>query len=161
VPDYTADAEKLFRDFAARHSFLIEKLDNPNVELLMRIPIQSGISFELILGLQNEDELNIGIGEFWSYFFPFEHVRKQVDAALDGIASGECRIATHRQFGRSVKIELERRSGSTWVLIYSANKLRFPLVWFRTTVSYLYNDATKSVIIDPPNNFDAKTHWQL
>ena len=70
--DYTADAEALFRDFARRHSFAIEKVDQPEVELLMRVPEQPGLSFELTLGLQNVDELNIGFEEFWSYFFPFE-----------------------------------------------------------------------------------------
>jgi hypothetical protein len=72
MKDRTADAEALFRDFASRPSFTIEKVDNPNIELLMGLPRQGGLSFELTLGLQNRDELNIGFEGFWCYFFPYE-----------------------------------------------------------------------------------------
>ena len=64
MKDRKADAEALFRDFANRHSLAIEKVDNPNVELLMRLPRQMGLSFELTLGLQNRDELNVGFEGF-------------------------------------------------------------------------------------------------
>ncbi len=66
MTNYTDDAEALFRDFAQKHSFTIEKGDEPNVELMMRGPPQPGLSLELTLGLQNNDELNVGFGEFWS-----------------------------------------------------------------------------------------------
>ena len=59
-----ANAEALLRDFAARHSFTIERINNPNLELLMRLPRQPGLSFELVLGLQNGDEVNIGFEGF-------------------------------------------------------------------------------------------------
>src|SRR5262249_50018746 len=114
MEDHTADAEVLFRDFARRHSFTIERINQPNVELLMKVPQQEGLSFELTLGLQNGDELNIGFDGFWSHFFPYEGARHLVESALDGIASGECRLAIHRQFGSVIRRVLEQRSNGSW-----------------------------------------------
>ncbi|WP_435338020.1 hypothetical protein, partial [Acinetobacter sp. LH3_13] len=79
-------------------------------ELLMRVPRQQGLSFELTLGLQNKDELNIGFDDFWSYFFPYESQKQTVSDALDAIARGDCRLAVHTQLGRIVKRVLERHS---------------------------------------------------
>jgi hypothetical protein len=138
MKDYTDDAEALFRDFAARHSFTIEKITQRNVELLMRLPRQQGLSFELTLGLQNSDELNIGFEGFWSYFFPFAEKRHVVESALEGIALGKCRLAIHRQFGGVVKRVLEQRSNGSWDRIYTAVS-RFQVPFVRTRVSYLYN----------------------
>jgi hypothetical protein len=141
--DYTDDAEALFRDFARRHSFAIERVNEPNVELLMRLPKQQGLSFELMLGLQNADELNIGFEEFWSYFFPFEEKRRIVESALDCIAFGECRLAIYRQFSGIFKRELEQRSNGSWHTIYAAwSGWKLPFV--RTQVSYIYNDDARS-----------------
>lgn len=92
--DYSQDAERLFRDFAARHRLSIAKVEEPNVELLMTVPAQEGLSFEISLCCQNCDELNIGVAEFWSTFFPFEKVKQCVDAALDGLVTGEYSILT-------------------------------------------------------------------
>jgi hypothetical protein len=138
----TAGAEGLFRAFASRHSLTIEKVDNPNIELLMRLPRQEGLSFELTLGLQNRDELNIGFEGFWSYFFPYEAKVEVVRNLLEGIASGNCRLATHRQFGRVVKRVLEQRFDQSWCEMYTASSLlRLPTIG--TKVSYLYNEDAR------------------
>jgi hypothetical protein len=142
MQDTTADAEALFRDFAARYSFAIEKVDNPNVDLLMRLPPQRGLSFELTLGLQNRDALNIGFEGFWSYCFPYKKEYGFVKSLLEGIASGDCRLATHRQFGRVVKRVLERRSDQSWREIYTAfSRPQIPIIG--TKVSYIYNDGAQ------------------
>ncbi|MFN7164163.1 MAG: hypothetical protein ACK4P2_05025 [Hyphomonas sp.] len=139
MTDHTDDAEALFRDFARRHSFAIEKLDGAPVELLMRVPSQPGLSFELALGLQNGDEANIGFAEFWSYFFPYENKRQIVSDALDGLATGDCRLAVHTQLGGVVKRVLEVRSNGTWQTIYTAfERIQIPLL--KTKISYVRNE---------------------
>jgi hypothetical protein len=136
--DYTTEAEALFRAFAARHSLVIKKIESRDIELLMSVPEQSGLSFELTLGLQNKDELNIGFEGFWSYFFPFEKTRDLVDSALDGIVSGRCRLAIHDQFGRAVKRVLEQYAGGSWIEIYGAYSfIKVPFVG--TKISYVRN----------------------
>lgn len=139
MTDHTEDAETLFRDFARRHSFVIEKIDEPQVELLMRVPQQLGLSFELTLGLQNNDELNIGFEGFWSYFFPYETKRRIVSDALDALAAGECRLAIHTQLGGVVKRVLEQRSNGQWQPIYTAfARIQIPFLGAKT--SYVHND---------------------
>ena len=142
MTDYTADAEALFRDFARRHAFAIEKMDEPNVELLMRVPRQPGLSFELTLGLQNKDELNIGFERFWSYFFPYEDQRQIVSDALDALVTGECRLAIHTQLGRVVKRVLEQRLDGHWRPLYTAlSSFQIPFLGIRT--SYLHNEDAR------------------
>jgi hypothetical protein len=142
--DYTADAERLFRNFAARHSLNIEKLDPIlSYNLLMRVPMQSGLSFELTLGLQNDDELNIGYEGFWSYFFPFEKKRALVARALDGIVSGEFRLAIHKQFGRVVKYVLEERNNGRWDVVYRAYETLLCVPLVGTSAAYRYNTVAK------------------
>jgi hypothetical protein len=142
MTDYTADAEALFRDFARRHSFTIEKVDEPNMELLMRVPQQPGLSFELTLGLQNNDELNIGFEKFWSYFFPYESSRQLVSDVLDALATGDCRLAIHAQLGGVVKRVLEQRSEGNWGPIYAAYS-RIQIPFLGTKVSYLHNEDAR------------------
>lgn len=142
MTDRLADAETLFRDFARRHSFVIENMDEPNVDLLMRMPRQPGLSFELTLGLQNIDELNIGFEKFWSYFFPFDHTRQIVSDALDALATGECRLAIHKQMGGVFKRVLEQRVDGQWITIYTAHS--FPKIPFVSKkVLYLYNEDAR------------------
>jgi hypothetical protein len=138
MQDHTREAEALFRDFAKRHSLTIERVDEPNVELLMRVPPQPGLSFELLLGLQNRDELNIGFEGFWSYIFPFEQKRDLVASLLEGIVTGECRLAIHRQFGLVVRRVMERRTNDTWKPVYRA--LGFGIPFIGTSVSYVCNE---------------------
>jgi hypothetical protein len=139
---HASDAEALFRDFARRHSFAIERVDLPYDELVMRVPRQPGLSFELTLGLQNYDELNIGFDKFWSYFFPYESKRQIVSDALDALATGECRLAIHTQLGGVVKRVLEQRSGGNWRPIYTAFS-RIQIPFLGTRVSYLSNEDAR------------------
>lgn len=137
--DFTKEAEDLFRSFAARHGLAIEKLDEPNVELLMRVPAQRRLDFELTLGLQNGDEINVGFEKFWSYFFPFEKQQENVERALDGLMSDQTRLATHRQFGWIVKRVLEVCNEGKWRPVYQAYAtVQIPLLG--TSISYLRNN---------------------
>ncbi|UPT63229.1 MAG: hypothetical protein M0D54_01275 [Hyphomonadaceae bacterium JAD_PAG50586_4] len=140
MQDHTPEAEALFRAFAERHSLTIRKVKEPNVELLMELPRQPGLSFDLTLGLQNADELSIGFEGFWSYIFPFNQKHELVSSLLDGIVSGACRLAVHRQFGLVVKRVLERRVGDNWEPIYQA--LGFGVPFIGTQVAYLSNNQS-------------------
>ncbi|MDX2237234.1 MAG: hypothetical protein NW203_06685 [Hyphomonadaceae bacterium] len=142
MKDHAADAEALFRAFAARNSLTIRKIDDPNVELVMEIPRQAGLSFDLTVGLQNGDELNIGFEGFWSYFFPFDQKRELVSLLLDGIVSGESRLAVHTQFGFVVKRVLERYADEDWEPIYHA--LGYGVPFMATKVAYVSNDDARS-----------------
>lgn len=145
--DYSADAERLFRDFAARHGLVIKKVDEPNVELLMCVPVQKGLSFEITLGCQNGDELNIGVADFWSTFFPFENVKQTVETALDGLISGGCSILTTSQFGRQVRGELQRKTQTGWetVAVHVAG-LMIPFV--RTTAQRVSNEPKQAARLE-------------
>lgn len=116
--DYTQSAEKLFREFASKHGLQIEKEDQQNIELIMTVPRQDGLSFELTLGLQNLDEINIGFDGFWSYFFPFEEKEQHVIEILDGIVDGTTRLVKRRQFGSVVVQDLELNCGDGWKRVY-------------------------------------------
>lgn len=142
MTDNAGDAEALFRDLARRHSLAIEKVDEPNVELLMRVPPQPGLSFELTLGLHNGDELNIGIGEFWSEFFPYQNKRQLVSDALDALVAGDCRLAIHTQLGGVVKRVLEQRVNGVWQPIYTAFA-RIQIPFLRTRTSYVLNEGAR------------------
>ncbi|MDP2046859.1 MAG: Sua5/YciO/YrdC/YwlC family protein [Deltaproteobacteria bacterium] len=49
------------------------------------------MSLPLTLGLQNSDELNFGVADFWSYFFPFDDVAREFGDHLDLILeAGPC-----------------------------------------------------------------------
>lgn len=149
MQDYTTEAEELFRAFAARNSLTIQKIDEPNVELLMEVPRQPGLSFDLTVGLQNADELNIGFEGFWSYIFPFNQKRELFSSLLDGIVCGGCRLAVHRQLGRVVKRVLERRVGDKWEPVYHA--LGFGVPFIGTKVAYVSNDPNAIVGTSAPN----------
>jgi hypothetical protein len=136
--DFTSETESLFRRFAQRHSLAIEKIEEPNVELLMRVPKQHGLSFELTLCGQNRDEISIGFEGFWSYFFPFEKVSQVVADVLDALVVGDARLSTHTQLGHTVKRVLEKRSGERWVPVY-IDRSRFKMPFIRTDVTHTCN----------------------
>jgi hypothetical protein len=128
--DLRIEAEELFRSFAERHKFEIRRIEEPQMDLLLEVPSQPGLSFDIQLGLQNYDEINVGVGPFWSYFFPFDKVKGTVSEALDGLVSGECRIAIHRQWGQVARCVLERRQSGAFRPIYkdyrTVNLLKWP-----------------------------------
>ncbi len=109
------------------------------MDLLMLVPRQQGLSFELKLGLQNQDEINIGFLEFWSYLFPFEEDDQTIRQILDGLVLGNCRLAIHLQRGRVIKRVLEHRDGKEWRTV-STQLLRYKLPFLKSNISYVSND---------------------
>jgi len=140
---FVKDAEKLFLEFADKHHLMIEKITQDNIELMMSVPKQNGLSFELTPGLQNYDEINIGFNEFWSYIFPFGEKQAFVSRVLDDLVVGNARLALYRQFGRVVYQDLEQVVEGNWSRVYREHcKVRIPLI--RIGVSYVVNEARTS-----------------
>jgi hypothetical protein len=121
--DYTTQAEVLFGRFAERHGLSCTITPNAPVEVLWTFPEQPKLSMPITLGLQNLDELNFGVSDFWSYFFPFQAVADKFERAIDAWVYGDARIAVGRGRGR----KLQLREGDNWTTIYSANGCLLPL----------------------------------
>ena len=119
--DCTAEANALFHRFVERHGFTHEVDTAAPVEVLWHIPAQEGLSFPLTLGLQNWDELNFGVDDFWSYFFPFDAVASDFEQILDQWVSGNARVAVVGKRART----LQTRDGDDWKSVYWADQ--FPL----------------------------------
>ena len=124
--DYTSDAQALFGRFAERHGLTYEVEPGVPIEVCWTFPEQPKLSMSLTLGLQNCDELNFGVSDFWSYFFPFKDVAEEFELALDAWVVGDARIAVTRFRGRLLQV----REGTQWKTVYSANGCLFP---FRST----------------------------
>jgi len=90
----------------------------------------------LTLGLQNGDELNFGVSDFWSYFSPFDEVSDWFDEVIDAWMAGGARIAVT---GRRSRL-LQTREDGSWETVYKANDciLRFR----RTPTTYVINDPS-------------------
>lgn len=122
--DYTTQAVVLFERFAARHDLSYEVTPEVNVEVLWTFPAQSKLSMPITLALQNYDELNFGVFDFWSYFFPFEAVAERFERAIDAWVNGEARIAVGRFGGRKLQV----RKGEKWETVYYASGCLLPLL---------------------------------
>ena len=139
---YADEAEALFTNFAEKHSLNIVKKSEEQMDLSMIVPQQSGLSFEIMLGLQNNDEINIGIGNFWSYFFPFPEVKDKVAIILDGLCTGDTRLATHTQFNKPVFRDLEIFTQTAWERAYrQVCGFKLPIV--STKITYLGNNTSQ------------------
>lgn len=88
----------------------------------------------ITLGLQNEDEMNFGVSDFWSYFFPFEDVVEDFERILDAWMRGEARVAKTGWRSRMLQV----RKGERWETVYGANGCLFPFRW--TPFSFVANE---------------------
>lgn len=123
--DYTAEAEALFQRFAERHGLTYDVETGVPMEVCWTFPEQQKLSMPLTLGLQNCDELNFGVSDFWSYFFPFERVADEFERVLDAWVAGDARVA-HTGFRSRL---LQVRDGARWKTVYGANGCLFPFRW--------------------------------
>ncbi len=122
--DYTAEAEALFSRFAERHGLAYQVDTDVPMEVCWTFPEQPKLFKPVTLGLQNHDELNFGVLDFWSYFFPFDDVAVQFEKAIDAWVTGDARIAV----GRGKRRKLQLREGDKWSTIYGANGCLFPML---------------------------------
>jgi hypothetical protein len=118
MTDCTRDAEALFGEFARRHGFTYSVGHVP-IEVCWTFPPQGGLTMPITLGLQNIDELNFGVSDFWSYFFPFQEVSLEFAQIIDAWVVGAARVAV---FGRRAR-ELQLWQGGKWRTVYKANRL--------------------------------------
>ena len=135
--DCTDEATALFTRFVERHGFTHEVDDQAPVEVMWHIPTQKGLSLPLTLGLQNWDELNLGVDDFWSYFFPFDEVAADFDHVLDKWVAGDARVGITGKRGRVLQV----RDGEEWRTVYRVNGLPFLRPKPR---SFVYNDPDYS-----------------
>jgi hypothetical protein len=120
--DHIAEAEAMFRRFAERHGLDYEVETDAPIDVIWTFPEQAKLSLPLTLGLQNGDELNFGVADFWSYFFPFESAAEKFERVLDAWVAGDARVAIMRGRGRLLEI----REGDHWKAVYGANGCLFP-----------------------------------
>lgn len=116
--DFTREAEGIFAAFAARHGLSHEVDRSAPVEVCWRFPVQPGLSETIVLALQNGDELNFGVGEFWSYFFPFKEKVAEFEHVLSAWMAGEGRVIS-RLFSENLQVW----DGVQWRTVYGAGRL--------------------------------------
>jgi hypothetical protein len=87
--------------------------------VLWTFPAQNRLYHPLTLGLQNLDELNFGVSDFWSYFFPFDRAIAEFERLLDAWVSGQARILVTGRRGRV----LQRLDGDEWTTVYQAGRI--------------------------------------
>lgn len=107
----------LFARFAEKHRLRYEVEPDAPIEVLWNFPTQDALSLPVTLGLQNGDELNFGVADFWSNFFPFEDVVALFEIILDAWVSGNARIVLVRLGGRALQL----REKDEWRTVYRAN----------------------------------------
>jgi len=113
---------------------IINRHDSP-IEVMMDIPKQDGLGFTITLGLQNGDELNIGVDDFWSYFFPYRDCSEFFCKVLRILILGDAHLLYSKQFGRLVKTELIGDVGNGVECLYTAwSRPGIPLVPYREEV---------------------------
>jgi len=118
--DYTPEAEVLFARFASKHG-LIYEVETGMPMVCWTFPAQPKLSMPLTLGLQNNDELNFGVWDFWSYFFPFEKIEQEFERILDAWVAGDGRVLVLR--GRARLLQVREREN--WKTVYRADGVLF------------------------------------
>jgi hypothetical protein len=137
--DFTAEAEALFREVIQESGLRHEPDLEAPVEVLWHLPVQEKLSVEMYLGLQNADELNLGVGPFWSCFFPFESVQENFRRLALGFIHGHCRVAEWKRFGVLCKRTLEEPDANTWRTAYT--EYLVPIPFGRSHPTYISNTA--------------------
>lgn len=115
--DYTPEAEALFGRLAERYEleFVVER--GVPMEVLWTFPVQPHLSRPITLGLQNLDELNFGVGDLWTYFFPFPDHAERFEQIVGSWIEGNGRVAVTG----SKSCNLQLLEGAVWKTVYSQN----------------------------------------
>lgn len=115
---YNAGMEAL-RNVQSLHPKLVMQIDenNPNVDINMDIPVQSGLDFDINLNLQNIDELHLSVGKLWMCWFPCTEVENSRDfvQTISGLIKGRYRILETIKRGKVVKAQLQYQQNGSWV----------------------------------------------
>jgi hypothetical protein len=93
------------------HLRVFEDWSRGDDEVWITIPPQPGLGFEIGMGFQSRDELNLSVGaHFWVEWYPCgdADVFRRYIMAVRGVLSGEFRIVESSIFGKTVGAELQR-----------------------------------------------------
>jgi hypothetical protein len=135
IPDRT-EIVALFESFRASFPALTMHLhhEHPHVDLLMEVPRQSGLAFDMTLNLQG-DELHLSAGAFRLEWFPCtdSEVVSRYQDAVSGLLSGRYRILESAIGNRVVKAQLQRPDSNRWQTIATWSNLGVLLPWPRST----------------------------
>lgn len=135
VRDFTMEAKALFARFAAKHELDYKVLEAP-IEVLWEFPTQAKLRHRIVLGLQNNDELNFGVGPFWSYLFPYSDKHSEFENLINKWVEGEARIVPRPGLIFQT-IELQLWCDGGWTNAYSAGSL----TWRKPSTAILTNVA--------------------
>lgn len=117
--------------------------DSPKyTELELTIPAQDGLSFEIVINLQNVDELHVNVDDFWGEWFPCtdSKITESFLRAVRGLLSGEYRIAVFSKKGKPYKRLLQSPVENSWKTEYTHNSIHWPC--FNPQVRYIQNERT-------------------
>jgi len=120
--------------------------NNVDVDVMMDIPSQPGLAFNVSLNLQNIDELHLNASCLCFSWFPCDMpgVEERFVEAVHGVLSGGYRILEYRRGQRCVKAKLQKPADSGWKTIATWSCLHFPFPW-KKTISILRNASTAGV----------------
>ncbi len=101
-----------------------------NVDLVMDIPKQDGIDFEISLNLQNEDELHLSTDYIWCQFFSAksENLVEEFYKSVIGLIKGEYRILQFVNDTKVYKTFLQKPNGIGWETVYTGHE-RWRMPW--------------------------------
>lgn len=119
MTEYTQEALDMFHAIAKEHGCAIDvQLEKP-VEVLCELS-RTDSPNNVVLGLQNGDELNFGVHDFWSFFFPYNDVKSLFRSAVSGWFHGRSRLVYFFRGNRLLKIELQvKMKDGGWQRIYT------------------------------------------
>jgi hypothetical protein len=133
--DAEAIARGVFAEIAERFPALkLVENANEHVEISITIPVQPGLSCDVGLGLQNQDELHLYIGHLWMEWFPCTN-RDRVEEYLDavtGFLSGRYRVLEHYRRTKCYKAQLQKPENGKWRTIATWTTIWMPCSWKKT-----------------------------
>jgi hypothetical protein len=142
--DHKLAAEEYFRRYAESRTFRIEKFELAGIDLMLLIPAQPRLNFEISVGLDANDSLFVDAGRHrgWWYIIgnDFDEAASRVSDVLDGLIDGTCRVAETWQFGKVSKTAIEQFSNGTWKPI-STHHGHFTIPFFAKDVVHLKNQS--------------------
>jgi hypothetical protein len=141
APDTETIARGVFAEITKRFPLLkmVENHGDP-VEISITMPVQPGLSHEVWLCLQNQDELGFGVGHFYYEWFPCtkaNRVEKYLKAVI-GFLSGEYRILEHYRGSTCYRAKLQKPDGDGWRTVATWVTIWVPL-FRKKTVKELRN----------------------
>ena len=118
--------ESLRREFPKLAMEIIESPEHTDIE--MRLPAQTGLNYEVCLNLQNTDELQFNVDDFWAEWFPCTapKIAESFHRAVSGFLAGEYRIEIYSRKGRPYKRLLQAPNLGSWETVYTPSSLHWP-----------------------------------